>query len=124
MIQRRLKIGYNRAARIVETMEKEGLIGPQGAAGKPREVYVDMIKRTGETRIEEKSRLRQRFSPPILLFTAQPAKTQDPSAVVSGIQKKYASINDLSSPFTQVTLIKDLDEKIASSGKVWFKNPG
>ncbi len=44
MIQRRLKIGYNRAARIVETMEKEGLIGPQGAAGKPREVYVDMIK--------------------------------------------------------------------------------
>lgn len=44
MIQRRLKIGYNRAARIVETMEKEGLIGPQGAAGKPREVYVNMIK--------------------------------------------------------------------------------
>ena len=44
MIQRRLKIGYNRAARIVEVMEKEGLIGPQGAAGKPREVYVDMIK--------------------------------------------------------------------------------
>ena len=44
MIQRRLKIGYNRAARIVETMEKEGLIGPQGAAGKPREVYVEMIK--------------------------------------------------------------------------------
>lgn len=44
MIQRRLKIGYNRAARIVEVMEKEGLIGPQGAAGKPREVYVNMIK--------------------------------------------------------------------------------
>ena len=44
MIQRRLKIGYNRAARIVEIMEKEGLIGPPGAAGKPREVYVNMIK--------------------------------------------------------------------------------
>ena len=44
MIQRRLKIGYNRAARIVEIMEKEGLIGPQGSAGKPREVYVNMIK--------------------------------------------------------------------------------
>lgn len=43
MIQRRLKIGYNRAARIVEIMEKEGLIGPPGAAGKPREVYVNMI---------------------------------------------------------------------------------
>ena len=59
-----------------------------------------------------------------LLFTAHPARTQDPNAVVSGIQKKYASINDLSSPFTQVTRIKDLDEKIASSGKVWFKKPG
>ena len=43
MIQRRLKIGYNRAARIVEIMEKEGVVGPQGAAGKPREVYVDVI---------------------------------------------------------------------------------
>ncbi len=59
-----------------------------------------------------------------LLFTAQPARTQDAAAVVSGIQKKYGSINDLSSPFTQETLIKDLDEKIASSGKVWFKKPG
>ncbi len=43
MIQRRLKIGYNRAARIVEIMEKEGLVGPQGPAGKPREVYLDTI---------------------------------------------------------------------------------
>ena len=58
-----------------------------------------------------------------LLFTAQPAKTQDTAAVVSGIQKKYASINDLKSPFTQVTRIKDLEEKISSSGKVWFKKP-
>ena len=48
MIQRRLNIGYNRAARIVEIMEMEGLVGPQGAAGKPREVYVDMINARGE----------------------------------------------------------------------------
>ena len=41
MLQRRLKIGYNRAARIVEIMEKEGIIGPQESAGKPREVYID-----------------------------------------------------------------------------------
>jgi S-DNA-T family DNA segregation ATPase FtsK/SpoIIIE len=42
MIQRRLKIGYNRAANIVEILEKEGLIGPQEIAGKPREVYISL----------------------------------------------------------------------------------
>lgn len=42
MLQRRLKIGYNRSARIVEIMEKEGVIGPQESAGKPRDVYIDI----------------------------------------------------------------------------------
>ena len=42
MLQRKLKIGYNRAARIVEIMEKEGVIGPQESAGKPRDVFIDI----------------------------------------------------------------------------------
>ena len=36
-IQRRLKIGYNRAARIMELMEEDGLVGFPKGAGKPRD---------------------------------------------------------------------------------------
>ncbi len=36
LIQRRFKIGYNRAARIMDLLEEDGLVGPPQAAGKPR----------------------------------------------------------------------------------------
>jgi S-DNA-T family DNA segregation ATPase FtsK/SpoIIIE len=39
-IQRRLSIGYNRAASIIERMEKEGIVGAANHAGK-REILVD-----------------------------------------------------------------------------------
>ena len=41
-IQRRLQIGYNRAARIIEVMEKEGVVGPQNGSS-PREVFVQPV---------------------------------------------------------------------------------
>jgi DNA segregation ATPase FtsK/SpoIIIE, S-DNA-T family len=41
-IQRRFKIGYNRAARIMEMMEDDGVVGPPKGAGKPR----DFLRRT------------------------------------------------------------------------------
>jgi len=38
-IQRRLKVGFSRAARIIDQMEERGLIGPQDGS-KPREVLI------------------------------------------------------------------------------------
>ena len=41
-IQRQLRIGYNRSARIVELMEKEGVVGPANGVNK-REVLVSAL---------------------------------------------------------------------------------
>ena len=38
LLQRRLKVGYARAARLLDILEENGIIGP-GEGAKPREVY-------------------------------------------------------------------------------------
>jgi S-DNA-T family DNA segregation ATPase FtsK/SpoIIIE len=43
MIQRRLRVGYNRAARMIEQMERDGVVGPADGA-KPREVYARKLE--------------------------------------------------------------------------------
>ncbi|MCX6549203.1 MAG: DNA translocase FtsK, partial [Acidobacteria bacterium] len=39
LLQRKLNLGYGRAARIIDRMEEEGIVGPDRGAGKPREVF-------------------------------------------------------------------------------------
>lgn len=45
-VQRYLQIGYNRAARIIEEMEKQGVIGPANHVGK-REILVNDLSEVG-----------------------------------------------------------------------------
>jgi S-DNA-T family DNA segregation ATPase FtsK/SpoIIIE len=44
LVQRYMKIGYNRAARIIERMEAEGIVGPSDGA-KPRKVLAQKLPR-------------------------------------------------------------------------------
>lgn len=39
MLQRRFRIGYNRAARILDIMESRGIVGPQDGS-RPRQVLI------------------------------------------------------------------------------------
>jgi DNA segregation ATPase FtsK/SpoIIIE, S-DNA-T family len=41
MLQRRLRVGYNRAARMIEKMEQEGIVGPSDGTSRPREVFIN-----------------------------------------------------------------------------------
>ncbi|MGB0415271.1 MAG: DNA translocase FtsK 4TM domain-containing protein [Coraliomargarita sp.] len=41
MLQRRLRIGYNRAARLMEELEERGIVGPENGSS-PREILVDL----------------------------------------------------------------------------------
>ena len=43
LLQRRFKLGYNRAARVIDLLEERGIIGPMNGS-KPREVLVKLNK--------------------------------------------------------------------------------
>lgn len=47
LLQRRFRLGYNRAARIVDLLEERGIIGPQNGS-KPREVLIKLKKENEE----------------------------------------------------------------------------
>ncbi|PLS80885.1 cell division protein FtsK, partial [Candidatus Saccharibacteria bacterium] len=43
LLQRRLRVGYSRAARLIESMEEQGIIGPADGA-RPRDVLVSSVE--------------------------------------------------------------------------------
>jgi len=40
LLQRRLRVGYARAARLLDVLEEQGVVGPADGA-RPRDVFVD-----------------------------------------------------------------------------------
>ncbi|MFQ6016290.1 MAG: DNA translocase FtsK, partial [Anaerolineae bacterium] len=52
LLQRRLHIGYPRAARLIDLMEEEGIVGPPESGGRSREVLVSQEVEGEETEEE------------------------------------------------------------------------
>jgi S-DNA-T family DNA segregation ATPase FtsK/SpoIIIE len=53
LLQRRFRIGYTRAARLIDYMEDKGIIGPPTGTSKAREVILDGASPTENSSEEE-----------------------------------------------------------------------
>jgi DNA segregation ATPase FtsK/SpoIIIE, S-DNA-T family len=51
MLQRRLRLGYTRAARVVDILERRGILGP-GEGAKPRQILVDLDALVSESSMD------------------------------------------------------------------------
>ena len=52
LLQRRLRIGYTRAARLIDLLEEEGIVGPDQGGSRGREVLVE-AEDYGEDHMDE-----------------------------------------------------------------------
>ncbi|HEY63408.1 MAG TPA: DNA translocase FtsK [Caldilineae bacterium] len=57
LLQRRLRIGYSRAARLIDMLEEEGIIGPDEGGPRGRKVLIDKIERAEEQPEEEQKEM-------------------------------------------------------------------
>jgi hypothetical protein len=71
MIQRRLRIGYNRAARIMDIMEDKGIVGPENGSSRAKSSWTSTPTATGTS---PDAAVRHRRLPGISLFPC-PAKS-------------------------------------------------
>jgi len=63
MLQRRLRIGYSRAARLIDTMEAQGIIGPAPGGSSSREVLLPAGSGTGGSDAGDPFPLREHLDP-------------------------------------------------------------
>ena len=52
MLQRRLRIGYPRAARLLDQLEEMGVVGPSMGGGRDRDVLLDPEEESGDAQEE------------------------------------------------------------------------
>jgi S-DNA-T family DNA segregation ATPase FtsK/SpoIIIE len=52
MLQRRLRLGYTRAARIVDILEQRGILGP-GDGARPRQILVNLDALTPDSGVDQ-----------------------------------------------------------------------
>lgn len=69
-LQRRFKIGYSRAGRIMDMLEEKGIVGPQNGS-KPREVLVDASE------LEQIKALEDNFEPGPIAPSAKEVSRDD-----------------------------------------------
>ena len=71
LLQRRLKIGYGRAARILDVLEDHGVIGPPDGS-KPREILIDSWPTNGGVKDREFAERREMLAVEELLDETEP----------------------------------------------------
>jgi DNA segregation ATPase FtsK/SpoIIIE, S-DNA-T family len=65
LLQRRLKVGYARAARLLDEMEESGIVGPADGA-KPRELFTEHMRSTEDNDIPEEEQTMDAGGAPVL----------------------------------------------------------
>ena len=131
-VQRRLRVGYNRAARMIERMEREGLIAPAAEAGKPRECWSRRRRSKSEDRRAERTPMKRHWlllsltlvlCPPLL--AGEPAPTAlTLTEIVARLQARYQDTQGFQADFVQEVESATLGYTLTSEGQVFFKKPG
>ncbi|MFA6492846.1 MAG: DNA translocase FtsK [Patescibacteria group bacterium] len=95
LLQRRLRVGYARAARLLDILEQEGIIGPPDGA-KPRDVLIDAISLDHE-RLQAKVPMNQAQPPmssPNPSYQAFPQSPNYPPSTPPPYQNPYPPSQD------------------------------
>ena len=120
-VQRRLRVGYNRAARMIERMEREGVV-TTSENGRPREVLAQRDRGVMTMRAS-------RWICAALRWCSVPARPalgvpRIVDEIVRKVQARYDATQDFTADVTQEMTIASLGKTTTAHGTVAFKTPG